>query len=244
MVVRAYHRPATLHDALELLARDDVTTRVLAGGTDLVGRRCADPYEVVDLQAVGLGDVVVTGDTVDIGAMVRLQKLIDTGVLPAVLTDLVRREAPFTLRNAATLGGTVAAADPESELVAGLLVHEAEVTLVSAEGEQTLALAELLTEGSSLSGAIITSVRMATGGIAAAARTGRTPADRPIVMAVARRNPTGRVLLALTGVGPVPRLVDPEEASALRPPADFRGSADYRGELAVVLAERVTAGLE
>ena len=50
--IRAYHRPATLDDALALLAQPDVVP--LGGGTVLNGLPASTPAEVVDLQALGL----------------------------------------------------------------------------------------------------------------------------------------------------------------------------------------------
>ncbi len=83
---------------------------------------------------------------------------------------------------------------------------------------------------------------MATTGRTATARTGRTPADVPIVAAVGRHN-GDTLLLALTGVASTPRLVDQTDIEALEPPADFRGSAEYRRHLAAVLIRRVVDDL-
>ena len=47
------------------------------------------------------------------------------------LRDLAKRELPSALRNQATIGGTVALGEPTSVLVAGLLVHGADVVLHS-----------------------------------------------------------------------------------------------------------------
>ena len=61
--------------------------------------------------------------------------------------------------------------------------------------------------------------------------------------ALGRRAPDG-IRLALTGVAPRPVLVDADEPTAgLDPPADFRGSSEYRLELAVTLSARVLGGL-
>jgi CO/xanthine dehydrogenase FAD-binding subunit len=119
-----------------------------------------------------------------------------------------------------------------------MLVYDAMVTITDAN-ETTMGLDEYLVTRPP---GIITGVSLATGGVADAARTGRTPADRPIVMAVARRDQSGRILLALTGVASAPLLID--TAASLDPPADFRGSTEYRRHLAVVLSARAIAGLD
>jgi hypothetical protein len=60
------------------------------------------------------------------------------------------------------------------------------------------------------------------------------------VAALARRTPEGKLLLALCGVDAVPVLVDPANVKAgIKPPDDFRGSREYRRQMAAVLAKRV-----
>jgi CO/xanthine dehydrogenase FAD-binding subunit len=99
--------------------------------------------------------------------------------------------------------------------------------------------AELLGDASLLDGSIITSVSVPTSGVATAARTARTPMDQPIVMAVAYRGSGDDVRLAIAGVGPIPTIVEPDGLDDLDPPADFRGSSEYRSQVASVLAGRV-----
>ncbi|MFB3049900.1 MAG: FAD binding domain-containing protein, partial [Acidimicrobiia bacterium] len=117
-MIRAYHRPTTLQDALSLLESNDAA--VLAGGTSLIASGTA--AAVIDLQDLDLSAIGLTDDRVAIGAMARIRDLVESDLVPSILRDLARREAPNTIRNAATLGGTIATRDPESELVAGLLV--------------------------------------------------------------------------------------------------------------------------
>ncbi len=76
-------------------------------------------------------------------------------------------------------------------------------------------------------------------GVTASDRVARTSADKPIVAVLGRKRPDGRTLLALCGVAATPILVEPDQLSSLNPPADFRGSSEYRREMAVLLAGRV-----
>jgi probable selenate reductase FAD-binding subunit len=235
-VIETYHRPATLEQALSLLETEG--TAVLGGGTSLVA--AGGHSAVLDLQDLGLDSIAPDADRLAIGAMVRLRDIAESDLVPLMLRELALREAPNTIRNAATIGGTVATADPEGELVAGMLVYEAAVTITGAGGETTIGLDDYL---ATRPRGIITGISVATGGEAAADRTGRTPADRPIIMAVARRA-SGGILLALTGVASTPLLIDPADVDDLVPPADFRGSTEYRAHLATVLAARAIAGVE
>ncbi len=237
--VAGYHRPTSLDQALALLDAPGPPRVLLAGGTVVNAAPGIDPIEVVDLQAVGLSGIVENGDGLRIGATTTLQELADEPLLPRTLADLARRELPSTLRSLATVGGTIATGDPQSELLAGLLVHEAVVTIVGESGEANRVLADVLAMDS-IPG-IITAVSIETEGATAVARTGRTPGDRSIVAAVARKAGDLPPRLALCGVAATPVLVD--DLSTLDPPDDFRGSAQYRRHLARVLSDRVKAGV-
>lgn len=240
-MITTYHRPQSLDEAVTLLA--DRGAVPLGGGTTLTVTRTETPLEVVDLQALDLGGVAVDGSVVRIGSMTTLQELADSDRAPQVIRDTAGREAPRTLRNSATVGGTVVTADPESELVAALLAFGARVGTVRADGPSELGIDDLLGDPGLPSGSIVTHLTVRTGGRAAADRTGRTPMDRPIVAVVAHRSPEG-TRIAATGVAPHPVLIEQETVDDLDPPSDFRGSAEYRRHLAAVLTDRALARLE
>lgn len=238
--VVGYERPGALVEALELLARPG--TAPLAGGTTLNATASTDPLVAVDLQALGLDRIEQPDETsLRIGATATLQSLVDEPTVPPAVRETARRERPSTLRAAATVGGCIAVGDPESELLATLLVHEARVTLAGTDGEETTGLDELLARDGPRPGQLLTSVTIATGGRSTVARTARTRADRAIVAAAARRAPTGEQFLALTGVAARPVLVT--SLDELEPVSDFRGSSDYRRMLAATLAERALAAV-
>ena len=156
--------------------------------------------------------------------------------MPVVVREAARREQPSTLRAQATVGGCIATGDPESEVLAALLVHAAVVDVVGRAGTEQLPLEAVLAALPLPAGKIITAVTIDTRGVAAAARTARTKADKPIVAAVARAV-DGTRRMALAGVAATPVLVD--SAEGLEPPSDLRGSGDYRRMLAGVLLARV-----
>ncbi len=241
--IRAYHRPTTLDVALELLARDDVRAAPLAGGTVLNGLPTEIPEEVVDLQALGLSDISRDGAVLDVGSMVTLRDFVDQEWTPPLLRDLAMREAPNTIRNAATIGGTVATRDSESGLLAGLLAYAATASVATSSGVEVVALADLVAHDRVLAGGLITSVRIALGGEGAFEATARTPADIPIVLVAGHRSDEGELRVAASGVAPHPVVIDLDQIADLEPPADFRGSADYRRHLVTVLAARVAGRL-
>jgi len=240
-MISSYHRPANLEEVFDLLARDGVVSVLLAGGT-VVNAMDYPDIEVIDLQDVCPAAIVESGNRLVIGAMARLQDVVDNAGVPPLLRELAHREGPNTLRHSATIGGAVAGADWESELLAGLLVHEATAEVRRREGSLTIRIADLFADPAARSGGVIASISLETGGDTAAARTGRTPADTSIVAAIGRVTRDG-LLLALTGVASTPVLVTRDAVEALVPPADFRGSSDYRRNLARVLADRVVGQL-
>jgi CO/xanthine dehydrogenase FAD-binding subunit len=231
-----YRRPRSLDEALLLLSWPG--TVVVGGGTRLAADPAPGPVQVVDLQALGLGRIeALGGGRLRIGATATLQRIADSAAVPAVIREAARRERPSTLRAQATLGGCVAAREADSELLAALLVHDAALSI--AGGPAHLALAKFLAGRPSSGAGIIASLMVETSGTASAARVGRTPADRPIVAAVARAGGDGQRRLALAGVAAAPVLVPgPAAIAGLDPPGDFRGSGEYRRAVAAVLAAR------
>ena len=241
----AYHRPPTLDEALALLAEPKRVP--LAGGTVLNADRQPADIEVVDLQALGLGQISVDGSSLRIGSTVTLDALARHEAVPDWLAGIARAEAASTLRTLATVGGLAASRWADSVLLAALLASGCTVELAGPAGTAPadaleIPLAALLEDGVP-AGAIVVSLTLDVSGVCAIAATGRTPADVPIVAAVARSlsTPEGAttVRLALSGVATVPRLVDPADpAAGLGPAGDFRGSSAYRLHLASVLGSR------
>ncbi len=240
-----YHRPKTMEEALPLLRRG----QPLAGGTDLVPRRLR-LNSVVDLQALGLDEIQVTPSGLRIGATVRLQQLVEAGEgVPGALVEACRLEATLNLRNMATVGGTIMAADGRSPVATVLLALGAEVTLQP--GEESVSLDSLLDRrGAGLHGRLITEVKVPPIEFAAYEQVARAPADRPLVsVCAARLRGRADIRLALGGFGPRPVALvaersDPEEAAkavslAYAEAGDAWASAEYRSAVAAVLVRRV-----
>ncbi len=239
-----YRRPTTIEEALEMLAEPGSV--ILAGGTtavpEIASRGATDhPELLIDLQDLGLDRIERDDRVLRLGATATLQDIVVAPEVPALLADLARREAPRTIRNMATVGGLIASAPPTSELLAGLLVCGARLRIGSGDGASEIHIEDAL--GSGVRG-LITEIVLGCNGAMAHDRVARTPADSPIVAAVARRRDDGGVRLAICGVAAVPVLVEPAAVAALEPPGDFRGSSEYRRTLAVTLSERVLARVE
>ena len=235
----AYHRPGSLADAVRLLATPD--SSVLAGGTVVNAGRRPTRSVLVDLQALGLDDISTPEPgTLVVGATTRLSELATDERVPAWLRELARRELPSSLRTLATVGGTLIAGGAQSVLLAGLLACDGVATLVGESGSADVALADLLADSTRSQQHIITSIRLDVSGTANVQSTARTTADVPIVACVARRTATG-VHTSMSGVAGT--VVNVEDVEGLDPPADYRGSSEYRRHLARVLRARAITEL-
>lgn len=240
--LKAYHRPSSLDEALQLLSRPGVHSIIIGGGAYIIARMPETVDEVVDLQAItDLYETTYTGTGLILGGMVRLQTIVDDERAPALLREAARREGPNTFRNTATVGGLVAHPNKESEFLATLLVFDAEVQVQAVNGKKDIPLPHFLRDvPTALSGGIVTAVSLATMGKTASDRVARTPADKPIVAVLARLGDDGKVRLALCGVDNTPVLVEPDNVkAAIKPPNDFRGSTEYRRQMAATLTRRV-----
>lgn len=143
-----YHWAEDLDDALLLLARSDIKTVPLAGGTYLLGSENEEIQAVVDLRDLELA--YIDEDTRDtqgrtllrIGAMTTLSALADSALLREVATGILAQAAKVSsssllIRNSATLGGTLATgAASQADLLTVLMVLDAEVVLRSGSKTQ------------------------------------------------------------------------------------------------------------
>ncbi|MBP1704908.1 MAG: Xanthine dehydrogenase FAD-binding subunit [Chloroflexi bacterium] len=143
----AYARPATLAEAVALLAEHGAAARVLAGGTDLIIRLrdgTLVPDVVIDLKRIASlrPGVREEAGLVVIGA---------TTVMTDVAADpLVRRHFPaladaaavvgsVQIRNRATLGGNICNASPAADTAPPLLVYDATVVAEGPGGTRRIA---------------------------------------------------------------------------------------------------------
>jgi CO/xanthine dehydrogenase FAD-binding subunit len=139
-------RPASLGEALAMLARHAGEAKVIAGGQTLVpvmNFRLATPSLLIDLNRIGeLAGIRRDGDVLRIGAMTRQSALL--------LDPLVAEHAPLVAaavahighvqtRSRGTVGGSLANADPAAELPLVMVAVDAAFTLQSHEKERTIA---------------------------------------------------------------------------------------------------------
>ena len=138
----AYAAPRDLEEALALLAQHRDSASVLAGGQSLVPMlnfRIARPELLVDLNGVhSLGEIAVEDDHVRLGALSRLAALERVPELPVPTHETLAQIAHPQIRNRTTVGGSLAHADPASELPALVVALGGTIALRSRDGERTV----------------------------------------------------------------------------------------------------------
>ncbi len=148
-----YETARSLDQALDVLARRGGEAKVLAGGQSLIpvmNFRLARPAVLVDVNPVSELDFVrEAGDgSLTVGALVR-QRLLERDSTVARLQPLLAETAPWIahpqIRNRGTVGGSLAHADPASELPAVALALDARLRLRSRDGDRELPASDFFT---------------------------------------------------------------------------------------------------
>ena len=141
-----YARPDTAEEAVALLAEYGDDARILAGGQSLIAMlnlRLVDPALLIDISRVGELDAIrEAGGRIEIGAAVTQNKLMAWPQLAEKL-PLLALALPFVghfqTRNKGTVCGSIAHADPSSEIPLALAVLGGEIVLRSKQrGERVL----------------------------------------------------------------------------------------------------------
>lgn len=141
-----HHSPASIPEALDLLARYGRTAEVYAGGTDLLvamKKREKVPEHLVNLKGIGTMkgiEVDATGG-VRIGALVSLAELersslVKEGLQP--LWDAVNVMASPQIRTLATIGGNLCNAMPSADTAPPLIALGATLRIIGSRGARAL----------------------------------------------------------------------------------------------------------
>ncbi|MBI3241823.1 MAG: FAD binding domain-containing protein [Chloroflexi bacterium] len=249
MPIREYQRPKDLPAAQAALRQPGATP--LMFGPRLPDDPFAGLDTVVDVSRLELNYIRASDAAIRIGAATPLQAIVESpevqGEAHGLLAEAARLVAPLTLRNLATIGGASQAKDGPPEVKLALLVLDA----TRAPGDP---LAEIV---------LPRSPQPSPG--AALARVARSPRDEAIVAAAAKLSVESglcrNVRLAVAGDSAQPLRVTSAEIllegqpwsedklravvervlAEAQPVGDYRGSAEYRKEMAGVLARRVLA---
>jgi carbon-monoxide dehydrogenase medium subunit len=145
----SYHRPATVADAVKLLADLGEEARPLAGGHSLVPMmklRLATPGHLVDLHAIaGLKGIRRDGNKITIGAMTTQHELLASEEIAKslpILHEAALLIADPQVRYRGTMGGNVANGDPGNDMPALMMTLGASYKLEGLSGAREVAASE------------------------------------------------------------------------------------------------------
>ncbi|HTK14371.1 MAG TPA: xanthine dehydrogenase family protein subunit M [Xanthobacteraceae bacterium] len=262
MYAFTFHRPTTVRQAANMLAKNE-DAKLLAGGHTLIPtmkQRLAAPPQLVDLSKVeGLSGIELKGRSVVIGATTRHIEVANSELvrehIPA-LAGLAGVIGDPAVRHRGTLGGSVANNDPTADYPAGCLALGA--TIIT--NKRRIVADEFFTglfETALEPGEIIVKISFPIPKKAGYEKF-RNQASRYALVGVfvARRPSEVRVAVTGSGGNGVFRLTAFEEAlkkrfspkaiEGLTVPAeglssDIHGSAEYRAHLIGVIARRAVA---
>ncbi|MFG1821302.1 FAD binding domain-containing protein [Microbispora bryophytorum] len=238
-----YHGPATLGEALDVLAEAGPGGKVLAGGQSLIpllNMRLAAPAHIVDVNRVpGLDGIEAGPSGVRVGALAR-HAAVERSPRAAAVLPLLRQAlllvAHPVIRNRGTVVGSLVHADPAAEMPAVLALLGGSVRMASRGGEREVPAAEFFTGPmeSALrpgelavsaffpalpprSGTAFHEVARRHGDYAVAGVAAAVTLDEDLRIAAAR--------VACVSVGPVPVVVDVTAACGPRPAASVEWEA-------------------
>lgn len=145
----AYARATSVVNALELLAAHGERAKVLSGGQSLMpamNLRLLSPDILVDIGGLAeLRGIALRGDVLVVGALTRHVDLLrspEVELHAPLLRDAVAHVAHPAIRNRGTIGGSLAHADPASELPACVVALDAMMVVRGRSGERRIAATE------------------------------------------------------------------------------------------------------
>jgi CO/xanthine dehydrogenase FAD-binding subunit len=200
-----------------------------------------------------LDSLRANGNSLEIGATLTLQSLLESSLCPLAIQPALKNEAPLNVRNSATTAGTIVACDGRSAFVTCLLALDAKIEQKIFDTSKIESRISNLGEFLPLRPrGLITSISLPLNAKLAFEYVARTPSDKPIVCVALARWESGRTRMAVGGFGKSPMLAMDGTASddfataarnACHEATDEWGSAEYRMDIAATLAKRCAANL-
>ena len=143
--------PSNLNEALEILSKHNCF--ILAGGTDLMVQKHVsagvlphfekDILYVMDLKE--LDYINLDSDkNIHIGASTRFIEIEESPLVPEIYKRVIREIASPNIRNMATMTGNIANASPAGDSIVPLVLNDADVVLVSVNGERTVSVNDFI----------------------------------------------------------------------------------------------------
>jgi carbon-monoxide dehydrogenase medium subunit len=145
----AYHRPASLDEALALLAHAGPNAKLIAGGQSMVpmlNLRLTQTEQLIDLNDLTeWARIREHGERLEIGFLTRHAQLVESSLLRQhcpLISEMAQTIAHHAIRNRGTLGGSLVHADPAAQLPLMALTLDAQITLRSLNKERSVRAAD------------------------------------------------------------------------------------------------------
>jgi carbon-monoxide dehydrogenase medium subunit len=144
-----YLAPSSANEVIQLLASRPGEAKIIAGGQSLLptmAYRLAQPALLIDLKNLrDLDKISIDQSGVRLGARTRWRDIEDCDALETanpLLKEAIRHVAHYQVRNRGTVGGSLAHADPASEMPCVAVTCEAELRILGPEGERRVKAAD------------------------------------------------------------------------------------------------------
>ena len=216
-----YYSPATLDEAIALLAEHGEDAKILAGGQSLIPAmryRLAMPEVLIDINGLtGMQYIREENGHLAIGAMTRESALEESDLVQNnyhLLADAAGVIADPLVRNMATVGGNIAHSDPANDHPAVMLAYGAEISASGPDGARTIHIDDFFTglfENALAETEILTEIRipqLAANSASAYIKFERKVGDYAVSAAAVHITVEDGICTAarigLTNVGPVP----------------------------------------
>lgn len=216
MATTQYHRPTDVETACRLIHELEDAT-VLAGGQSLglmIKEGVLDPEALIDINGIDdLDGISKVDDELRIGALTSHRSIETSEIVEAtvpMLSVAAGRIADVQIRNAGTIGGATAYADPTADYPPVLLALDATIVIRSIDGGQSYQPGEFFTgyyESALSEDELVTEIRvpvLQAGEYGAFEKLAFRENDRAIVNAAARLRYDGETCVGVdVGVGGV-----------------------------------------
>ncbi|TMC23552.1 MAG: xanthine dehydrogenase family protein subunit M [Chloroflexi bacterium] len=140
-----YHRATTVDEAVALLRQYGDEAKVLAGGHSLIPAlklRLSQPAHLIDIGRIpGLSFITEEPERVVVGALTTYTQIERSDLLHKYFPMMVECAsviADHQVRNRGTLGGSLAHADPASDMLGVVLALKAELVAQGPDGKRTI----------------------------------------------------------------------------------------------------------
>ncbi len=261
-----YKRASSAQEAIALITQYGDEAKFLAGGHSLIPLmklRLAQPTMLIDIGRIkDLSYIKDAGDHISIGALTRHMDIENSALLKQhvpLLAHAASHVGDAQVRHRGTIGGSLAHADPASDLPATTLALGATYIAVGPKGERAIAAKDFykgFLESALKPDEILTEIRVPkiTGAGWGFQKFNRRAQDWAIVGVAAWRSKDGSSGVALVNMGSTPILAASVSAALAKgasvadaadlasaeasPQDDLNATSEYRVHLAKVLVRR------